>query len=160
MKAEQTEFDMAVELGRKAVSLSPKHVPNIAFFAVVLARAGNNLEALQQIKRAIRLSPIYPAWYLHIFASSSFALGEEEDAARAYRACLDRTDPDSAFMPIARVWLAVCLASAGRNAEARAVRADVLKQDPDFSIENWWQLPRKDWSVRERAIEIWDKIGN
>ncbi len=158
VKSEQAEFDEAVEIGRKAVSLSPKHAPNIALYTVALGRAGNYQAALQQIKRAIRLSPIYPAWYLHVLGSCGFAVGEDEQAVSAYRACLEATDPDSAFVPIVRVWLAICLASAGHDAEARTVSAEVLRLDPSFRIDEWWQFPRKDWAVRERAVGIWNEI--
>ena len=158
VKAEQAEFDEAVTLGRKAVSLSPKHAPNIALYAVVLGRAGEYQEALHQIKKAIRLSPIYPAWYLSNMAGSCFALGEHVEAVGAYRACVKATDPDSAFMPIVRVWLAICLASAGHDVEAKSLRAEVMKGDPDFRIEDWWQFPRKDYAVRDRAVKIWNEM--
>ena len=85
-------------------------------------------------------------------------IGDDEQAVSAYRACLESTDPDSAFMPVVRVWLAVCLASAGHHAEARSVGADVLRLDPNFRIDDWWQSPRKDWTVRERAVEICNEI--
>jgi adenylate cyclase len=158
VKSEQAEFHEAVEFGRKSVSLSPKHAPNVALYTVALGRAGKYQEALQQIKRAIRLSPIYPAWYLHTLGSLSFALGDNEQAVSAYRACIKATDPDSAFMPIVRVWLAICLASTAHDAEARTVIAEVLRFDPNFRIEDWWRFPRKDWTVRERAVEIWNQI--
>jgi adenylate cyclase len=158
VKAEQAEFDEAVTLGRKAVSLSPKHAPNIALYAVALGRAGEYQEALHQIKKAIRLSPIYPAWYLSNMAGSCFALGEHVEAVGAYRACVKATDPDSAFMPIVRVWLAICLASAGHDVEAKSLRAEVMKGDPDFRIEDWWQFPRKDYAVRDRAVKIWNEM--
>jgi adenylate cyclase len=158
VKSEQAEFDEGVTLGRKAVSLSPKHAPNIALYAVALGRAGEYQEALHQIKKAIRLSPIYPAWYLHIIGGSCFALGEHVEAVGAYRACIKATDPDSAFMPIVRVWLAICLASAGHDVEAKSLRAEVMKGDPDFRIEDWWQFPRKDYAVRDRAVKIWNEM--
>ncbi len=158
VKTEQSDFDEAVELGRKAVSLSPKHAANVALYAVALGRAGEYQAAFQQIIRAIRLSPIYPAWYLHALGSFCFALGEDEQAVGAYRACLKATDPDSAFLPIVRVWLAICLAGAGHKEEARTVSAEVLRLDPNFRIDDWWQFPRKDWAVRERAVRIWNEI--
>ncbi len=158
VKSEQAEFDEGVEIGRKAVSLSPRHAPNVALYTVALGRAGNYQAALQQIKRAIRLSPIYPAWYLHVLGSCGFAVGEDEQAVSAYRACLEATDPESAFVPIVRVWLAICLASAGHGAEARKVSAEVLRLDPSFRIDDWWQFPRKDWALRERAVGIWNVI--
>jgi adenylate cyclase len=58
LRTEQAEFDAAVDLGRKAVSLASNHAPNVALLAVALARAGEYQESLQQIMRAIRLSPI------------------------------------------------------------------------------------------------------
>lgn len=48
--AEQAEFDEAVEIGRKAVSLSPKHAPNVALYTVALGRVGKYQAALQQIR--------------------------------------------------------------------------------------------------------------
>ncbi len=101
--AEQAEFDEAVEIGRKAVSLSPKHAPNVALYTVALGRAGKYQAALQQIRRAIRLSPIYPAWYLHILGNCSFAVGEDEEAVSAYRACLNPHFPDRcSFLAVLR----------------------------------------------------------
>ena len=158
IKYELAEFDNAVEIGRKAVSLAPNHAPNVALFVTALHRAGEYQEAVQQTRRAIRLSPVYPAWYLHMLGSNCFAIGEYEEAARAYRACLEATDPDSAFLPTIRVLLAVCLESAGHAAEARAVRAEVIKHDPNFRIDDWWVFPRKDKSIRDRAVAIWERI--
>ena len=158
VKSEQAQFDEAVEIARKAVSLSPHHASNAAMYSAILARAGDYQAAFQQVNRAIRLSPIYPTWYLHILGIASFALGDDEQAVRVYRASIRSFDPDSAFMPIVKVWLAICLASAGREAEARREVADVFRIDPDFRIDDWWRSPRKDWSVRDRAVAIWNKV--
>ena len=158
IKYELSEFDNAVEIGRKAVSLAPNHAPNVAFFVSTLHRAGEYQEAVQQTRRAIRLSPIYPAWYLHMLGSNCFGLGEYEEAVSAYRAFLEAAGPDSAFLPTIRVLLAVCLESAGHAAEAKAARAEVVKHDPNFRIDDWWTFPRKDWSIRDRAVAIWERI--
>ena len=160
VETEKAEFEDAVNLARKAVSLAPKHAPNVALFAVALARAGEHQEALHHMERAVRLSPIYPAWYLHIIGSLNFALGEYAEAASAYRACVKATDPDSAFMPIAKVFLAVSLAATGHALEASNLRTELIKSDPKFSIEDWWQTPRKDFTVRERVVQIWNEIGS
>ena len=160
LKTEQNEFDAAVDLGRKALSLAPKHAPNVALFAVALARAGQYQEALQQITRATRLSPIYPAWYLHIIGAQCFALGQYAEAASAYRAFVGVADPDSAFMPLAKVFLAISFAAAGEKGAAKQMQSRVIKDDPQFSIDDWWATPRKDYSVRDHAIKIWDEIAS
>ena len=160
LKCELYEFDEAVELARKAVSLSPNYAPNAAMLAGVLGRAGEYQEADQQIRRAIRLSPIFPAWYLHILGINCFALGNNEEAVSAYRACVKNTDPDSSFALSVRVWLAICLANAGYDAEAKTAVEEVFRHDPNFQIDTWAQFPRKDQTVRDRAIKIWTKTAS
>lgn len=76
VKTEQSAFDEAVEIGRKAILLTPRHSPNLAVYAIALLRAGAYQAAVQEIKKAIRLSPFSPAWYLHVLGSSSFTIGE------------------------------------------------------------------------------------
>jgi adenylate cyclase len=158
IKAEQFAFEEAVDIGRKAVSLSPKHSANVAVYAITLLRAGEYQSAVQEIKKAIRLSPHYPAWYMHVLGSSCFAIGEFEHAADAYQACVAATDPDSLFMPIVSVWLAICLASAGHNAEAKSASEDVFRRYPDFHIDLWRQFQWKDTTVREQAVKVWSEI--
>ncbi len=158
LKCELSEFDEAVEVARKAVSLSPNYAANAAMVASVLGRAGEYQEADQQIRRAIRLSPVYPAWYLHVLGCNCFALARDEDAVSAYRACVTNIDPDSSFMTIVRVWLAICLASAGNETEAKTVVEEIIRQDPNFLIDDWWQFLKKDQTVRDRAVKIWNRL--
>jgi TolB-like protein len=155
LNCELAEFDEAVEVARKAVSLSPNYAPNAAMLAGVLGRAGEYQESDRQIRRAIRLSPIYPAWYLHILGCNCFALDKNEEAVNAYRACVRDTDPDSSFTQNVRVWLAVCLANGGYHTEAKNLVEEIVRHDSDFKIDDWWQFPRKDQTVRKRAIRIW-----
>jgi tetratricopeptide (TPR) repeat protein len=158
VKCELAEFDEAVEVARKAVSLAPNHASNVAMFAAILARAGEYQESDQQMRRAFRLSPIYPAWFLVAQGISCFALGKDEEAVKLFRACVESIDPDSSFMPIARVFLVICLANAGHNAEAKTVSEEVFRLDPSFQIDDWWQFSRKDQTVRNRAVKIWNRI--
>jgi len=160
VKTEQHAFKEAVEIGRKAVELTPKHSPNVAVYAITLLRAGEYPAAVRVIKKAIRLSPYYPAWYMHVLGSCSFATGAYEQAANAYQACVSATDPDSAFMPIVRVWLAISLASAGHNAEAKNAAEAVFRLDPEFHIDKWRQFRRIDPAVQEHAVKIWNEIAS
>ena len=158
VKTEQAAFEEAVEISRKAVSLTPRHSPNLAIYAVTLLRAGEYQAAVQKIKTAIRLSPFCPAWYMHVLGSCSFAIGEYEQAANAYQACLAASDPDSAFMPIVRVWLAICLSSAGHNNAAKSASEEVFRLDPKFHIDDWRQFRRIDPALQDRAVRIWNQL--
>ena len=158
VKCELAEFDEAVEVAQKAVYLAPNHASNVAMLAGILGRAGEHQESDQQMRRAIRLSPIYPAWFLHGQGVNCFALGKDEDAVKLFRACVESIDPDSSFMPIVRVFLAISLANAGHDAEAKTVSEEVFRLDPSFQIDDWWQFSRKDQTVRNRAVKIWNRI--
>jgi len=158
VKTEQAAFEEAVEISRKAVSLTPRHSPNVAVYAVTLLRAGEYQAAVQKIKTAIRLSPFCPAWYMHVLGSCSFAIGEYEQAAKAYQAFVTTSDPDSAFMPIVRVWLAICLSSAGHNTAAKSASEEVFRLDPNFNIDDWRQFRRIDPALQKRAVSIWNEL--
>ncbi|NIO26011.1 MAG: hypothetical protein GTO32_14645, partial [Gammaproteobacteria bacterium] len=61
VKTQLGAFDEAVEIGHRAVVLTPKHSPNVAVYAIALLHAQRYRTAIDEIKRAIRLSPFYPA---------------------------------------------------------------------------------------------------
>ncbi len=159
VKTELGAYEEAVEIGRRAVSLTPKHSPNVAVYAVALMRARRYRKAIDEIKRAIRLSPFYPGWYMYVLGSCSFAVGDFAQSARAFSACVKATDPESAFVPIVRVWRAVALAAAERGEDARRARDDVLRLNPDFCIDAWREFHRIDPAVQERAVEFWNRLA-
>ena len=110
------------------------------------------------MRRAFRLSPIYPPWYLYMLGICCFALEKGAYAINLFRAFIESEEPDSSFLPIARVWLAICLANAEHDAEAKTVRDEIFRLDPDYQIDEWWQFPRKDQSVRDRAVKVWNEL--
>ena len=58
------EHDDAVKLTEQAVILEPSNSENAAEYASALLFAGRTEEAITTLERAIRLSPIYPDYYL------------------------------------------------------------------------------------------------
>jgi tetratricopeptide (TPR) repeat protein len=90
-----------------------------------------------------------------ILARMSVA-GRYEEAIAAYQRVLTRS-PN--FAP-AYMDLAVCYAELGREAEARAAAAELLRLDPNFSLEAWkQQAPFKDPAVLERHIAALRQAG-
>jgi len=158
LKSELAEYDEAILLSRKAVDLSPNHSSNAAFFGAILRRAGRVPESYQQTKRAFRLSPIYPPWYLYSQGVNCFALGKNDEAIDMLKTYIEICEPDSSFMQVTRIFLAVSLASIGRESEAKTVTEEVFEIEPEFQIADWWQYPQKDVSLRNRAVEIWTKL--
>lgn len=126
-------FDRAVELLKSAVSLAPNHSWITAILATVLNYSGEPQEGLQRIKRAMRLSPVYPIWFLAILGNSYYWLGEYDRAISAFKRAIER-EPES-ILP--RVGLTCSLVEAGLRDEAKAAAKNLLNQDPDFSILSW-----------------------
>jgi len=81
----------------------------------------------------MRLSPVYPAWFLHILGQASRLLGNTDAAIDAYRELINR-QPDALF---AHINLAATFGETNRMKEATASAAEVLRINPDFSIRNY-----------------------
>jgi adenylate cyclase len=120
----------AIAEGERSVALNPNHADNAANLACSCAVGGRPEEAVTLMRKAIRLSPVYPNWYLQILGFSHYQRGELDEAEAALRSALKR---DPAYTE-ARIVLAAALHARGRPAEARAEAAEVLRHDPKFRL--------------------------
>ena len=117
--------------------------------AVLLTCAGKAEEAIEKFKRAIRLSPKYPAWYLVLFGACYYSMGETENAIETLKEAV-ALEPDSAF---ARVWLACALVEAKREKEANLVAREAMRIDPTFSASDYQGAEFKDRKIGEMVIK-------
>lgn len=153
VRAQQNQFVEVNKAAKKAYQLSPNSSHTLAYYAWMLNREGKYQDSIRHMEKAIRLCPIHPPWYLHLLGINYFAVGDLEKAHQASVRFLSLIDTDSSQYVEDSVWLAVYLKTMGRDKSAKEVYSEVLKLEPNFLIEDWWAYPRKDPSVRERAIE-------
>jgi TolB-like protein/DNA-binding SARP family transcriptional activator/tetratricopeptide (TPR) repeat protein len=125
------EYDEAIAAARKAVTLDPNGAEAAALLAFVLSWAGQPEEAMQIAGRAIEFCPIHSAWYLDTLAHSQWLLGLVDRAVVSYHRAITRLP--NYIMP--RIGLAACYAEMGRFVEAGEQAREVLRIDPDFSID-------------------------
>lgn len=92
-------------------------------------------EALALIKKAMRLSPYYPGWYLCIVGGTQRSMGNYGEALAAYRGCRDSL-PGS---PAVQASLAATYGLAGRDKEARETVSNLLKESPRCSVKQFAQ---------------------
>ncbi|MCH9046378.1 MAG: tetratricopeptide repeat protein [SAR324 cluster bacterium] len=151
------EYDQAVAEGERAVALGPNMADVAAMMELILRFAGRFDEALAMIRRAMRLCPVCPAYYLTVLGLTLTLLERYDEAIDSYHkaAALEPDYPTSYF------GLAVAYGALGRNKEARAAAEAFRKVAPHLSSlqEYARRHPYKDPAVNERWIEALNKAG-
>ncbi len=114
--------------------------PNLADgrFGNMLNHQGRAPEAIEFMKRIMRLDPFHPAVYFQYLGNAYYLTGKYETALELIRTGASRM---AGYRPVF-VWLAAAAAQSGRDDEARQAAADVLRLQPDFTIAKWLQLLR------------------
>ncbi len=151
----ERHYDEAVTYCEKALSLHPG-AEATAHCARNFSYVGRPRESLELIKRAMRLSPYYPSWYLVTLGTAYRLMGDYPQAISAMEKWRDR-EPDTA---LAHITLAVTFEQAGREQEARAAVAEALRRDPRFSIKQFARaMLYKDPAETKRILDALRKAG-
>jgi tetratricopeptide (TPR) repeat protein len=94
-------------------------------------------------------------WLLNM-ASAYIRIGEYEESISTCKTVLQK-QPDQEF---AHIYLAISYVSSGREQEARAEAAEILRINPQFSWERRARaLPRKNQDEMKRRGELLRKVG-
>lgn len=148
------EHDRALAEAERAAALDPGGADVHAWLATSLLYAGRHEEAIPFFEKAIRLNPFAPTWYFFAFGSAYQLMERYEDAVTQYKKAL-HVAPDNVF---AHLSLALTYSLSGRDEEARAEADEVLRIDPQFSLERvarTWEFA----AHPDRAIELLRKAG-
>jgi adenylate cyclase len=141
---------------RRMIELDPNFAQGHSATGLALMYAGRAEEALEAFALAMRLDPHYPGIVLHFLAQAHFSLGHYEPAAQRLRERIARTPGTDS----SRMLLASCYGHLGRMEEARRVWAEMLKINPDFSLEQRARvLPYKDPRDFQRIADGLAKAG-
>ena len=144
IEAEKDQHDPAIADGKRAVSLDP----NSAFAWLALADINDILwaeskpeEMLACAQKAIRLDPRHPESYSMQEGVAYNEMGRYAEAVEA----LKRSEPNN---PWVHANLIHSYSQLGREQDARAEAAEVLRISPGFSLEEVERMPR-DWQGAE-----------
>jgi TolB-like protein/Tfp pilus assembly protein PilF len=150
------EYDEAISMSDKAIALAPNHSENLATLAVILNKSGQSGKALELIKRAMRLCPIYPSWYLNVLGMTYRLLGQNETAVSAFKESIKGNN--AFFAP--HVGLASTLGELGWEKDARKSVTNILRINPDFSIKKYVrELSYRDPAELTRFEDGLRKVG-
>ena len=152
----QRRYEEAEAASRKAVELGPNVADAYVLLGQTLNYMGQPQEALGLIKKSMRFSPYYPAWYLSVLGVNCRMLGRHEEAIIADLQVLQR-QPENTF---SNFRLAAIYAELDRFEEAQAQIAEVLRKNPQASIRQVQICePYRDAETLQRHIESLRKAG-
>jgi len=141
---------------RRMIELDSNFAQGHSATGLALMYAGRPAEALEAIAVAIRLDPHYSSIVLHFLAQTNFSLGNYEAAVEQLRRRIARTPGTDS----SRMMLAACYGHLGRLEEARAMWAELMQVNPDFSFAQRERvLPYKDPRDFQRIADGLAKAG-
>jgi adenylate cyclase len=151
------QYDQAVAELDQSLTLSPGFAdiyPDSV--AGGLNFVGRPAEALRVMEQALRLTPQPSKRYFLPLGQAYYLLGQAEEAIEPLQRVLSMYP----HLVNAHVLLAAAYSEVGRDQEARAEAAEVLRINPKFSLEIHQQrMPIKDPGTLERHIEALRKTG-
>jgi adenylate cyclase len=127
------EYDKSIAEGELAVSLAPGSAWTLYWYATALKYDGRPEESIPLFEKAIRLNPLGPASFYQGFAVALRDTGRLEAAVASYIKALERAPNNFRTHAL----LAGVYSMMGRDKEARAEAAEVLRINPKFSLE-WY----------------------
>jgi TolB-like protein len=153
--AMKRQYDQAIAECKRAVSLDPNSTDNFYRLGIVLNWAGRAEEAVPYLQKAIRLNPLPPALYFIHLAVSYRDSGQYEKAIEASKKAL-QLEPSTQFPYI---HMAVSYIRLGLEKEARAAAAEIVRINPEFSLERYAKILPFPQPVSDRVVEDLRKAG-
>jgi TolB-like protein/Tfp pilus assembly protein PilF len=153
----QKDYERAIQEIEHAIALDPAHAPNYIHLADVRSRAGELAAAQEALDHALRLgaAPNMEV-YLATIGVVYYQLGRFEESVT----WLERYRAQYPHALGAHFHLAAAYAELGRDEEARAEAAEMLRINPRFSLAVYQQrVPLKDPTMLARHIAALRKAG-
>jgi adenylate cyclase len=149
--------DKAIASIERAVNLNPNCADAIEQHGEILIWAGKPKEGIVLVRKAMRLNPIYPVWYLWNLGHAYFLSDQHEEAIEIFKRAII-INPD--FLPVHLI-LALIYAEKGCGEEAKVEFAEIPRISPEgTSLKAMCKrLPYKDQAVSERIIKGLRKAG-
>ena len=123
----------SIEMMEQAVALAPSHAASVALYGLSLHLSIRPDECIRQMRRAMRLSPIFPYWYEIPIAGAHLLKGEPQYARDILMQTIER-EPDS---NLPRIWMTIALVELAQLDESKNQAQCILNRDPGFSVHEW-----------------------
>ena len=148
-------FEEAVSASKKALQLAPDSIWANFHLGLTYLYAGRVEEAIPFCQKAIELSPSGPFYFYSVFGTVLRITGRFEEAVSAYKKALQLAPDDIST----HIGLATTYIMMGRQKEARAEGAEILRVDPNFTIERFIKGAPGNQSYKDRVADALRKAG-
>ena len=147
------DYDKSIELEQEAIALIPNGADAHVFLAITLNWAGRPEEALPLLERAMRLNPLPPSFYYLHCGTSYRMTGRFEEAVAMFKKSIQLA-PNNV---LAYQGLACTYGQMGREEEAKAAAAELLRINPKFTVE--YALKTSPFKDKDQVIQGLRKAG-
>jgi len=147
----EERYDRAIADSEHAIALDPNYIWGYVRLAQALIRSGRPADGIGWAEKVMRLDPRNRDRYFLEVGLAYFAMGRYEESVSAYKQSLVRWGNN----PGPHLGLAVDYVELGRDNEARAETAEILRFNPRFSPHPVF----KDPVLKERYIADLRKAG-
>ena len=151
----QKQYDQAITEAEQALTLDPNDAEGYEALGEILSFAGRPADTLGLAEKGLRLNPGQPVSLLWVLGRAYLLTGRYDKAIAVYKQILVRNPNHMG----AHLDLAAIYSELGREAEARAEMAELLRVNPNDSLAALQISPFKDPAVLERLLAAWRKAG-
>jgi len=149
------QHEQAIAVADKVIALDPNYAGGYGLLAEILSFAGRPEEVIGLMEKAMRLNPRYPAIYLFWLGNAHYQMGRYDEAIAVLEDAVIRR-PN--HMPT-HLFLVASYVEVGREEEARAEVAEILRISPGYRSGSKSLAPWKDQAVPKRIRAALRKAG-
>ncbi len=147
------EHEQAAHHFERGLALNPNDDLLVVEYARFLQYVEREMEAIDWVRKAMRLNPFYPDWYWNIMGRCWHVAERFAEAVDAF----ERIEMPPFWV---NAYLAACNQQLGRIDRAKLHRDRALEQYPEFRISKYSRLfPYQSAVVRERFLETLRAAG-
>jgi len=147
---------LGIEEIKKAIALDPYNSEWLASYGELLTYSGNPEEGANYLRKAIRIDPKYPVWYLYGLGHAYWLMKDYNPAIAVLEKAVEK---DHEFWP-AYLILALCFEAGGMEEESLNAVQKALERNENLSNEHWEQIiPYKDPDASSQMMADLKRIG-
>jgi adenylate cyclase len=146
------DFDLAISEYERALALNSNDADFLAEMAIALNYMGRSEQAIAQLKKAMRMNPRHPSWYLGVLGYAYYEVGQYKEALATLKQ--DNKPWFTTHRTLAAVYVRL-----GRIEEAHAEVSKMFEKNPDYTLKSENHRPYNDDTRRERLVNDLRKAG-